>query len=73
MAAMTNLEEALRQTDFSKYTDLKQRLAGKLFSKEASRKVLPFSRITDEDAAYVNAAQGIPDAVLEDLLRKPEA
>ena len=60
---MKNLEQMLYNTDFSRNTDLKARLAGKLFagSPSQSDKVVsfPFSRLSDEDADLVNAAQGI--------------
>jgi len=57
---MDAFEHTLYQTDFSKYTDLKSRLAGRLFGekKEASR--FTFSHVSDEEAEYVNAAQGLP-------------
>ena len=56
---MENFEKAFYNTDFSKNTDLKARLAEKLFSSRKSSKVISFTRISDEDAAFVNAAQGI--------------
>ena len=62
---MTNLEEALSSTDFSRNTDLKTRLAEKLFGRQTSSKVVsfPFSRISDDDAELVNAAQGLIDGM----------
>ena len=64
---MTNLEKALSKTDFSRNTDLKARLAGKLFGQQSSStsKVIafPFSRISDDEAELVNAAQGLVDGM----------
>ena len=58
---MRDFEQTMKDTDFSKYTDLKSRLAKRLFSGNTSKKVVsfPFASISDEDAAFVNAAQGI--------------
>ena len=53
---MDNFEKAFYNTDFSKHTDLKARLADKLFGSKKSSKVISFTRIADEDAAFVNAA-----------------
>ncbi len=59
---MDAFERALYQTDFSKYTDLKSRLAARLFGQKNEEKTtrFGFSQISDEDAEYVNAAQGLP-------------
>ena len=60
---MKDLERTLYSTDFSKHTDLKGRLAAKLFGTSTAQttKVVsfPFQMISDEDAELVNAAQGI--------------
>ena len=58
---MKDLETMFSQTDFSKYTDLKSRLSERLFGAKVSEKtiVFPFSRISDEEAEFVNAAQGL--------------
>lgn len=66
---MDNFEKAFYNTDFSKHTDLKARLADKLFGSKKSSKVVSFTRIADEDAAFVNAAQGIYTEN-NDLLKK---
>ena len=57
---MVDIEKVIRMVDFSRYTDLKVRLAERLFSKKGMTGAVPaFSiRITDEEAAYVSAAQG---------------
>ena len=64
---MTNLEKALSKTDFSRNTDLKARLASRLFGQQtsSSSKVIafPFSRISDDEAELVNAAQGLVDGM----------
>ena len=59
---MDAFERTLYQTDFSKYTDLKSRLAARLFSQKNEEKTsrFGFSHISDEQAEYVNAAQGLP-------------
>ncbi len=59
---MNNLEKTLYDTDFSKYTDLKERLAKKLFSGTAEKsKVVqfPFAKLSDDQIELVNAAQGL--------------
>ena len=58
---MSRLEKILQQTEFSQDTDLKARLAKRLFSAGTSSKVVQgaFTRISDEDAELVAAAQGI--------------
>ena len=53
------LEEKLRSVDFSKHTDLKARLAQRLFSSTVSAKVSQFEMLSDEAAELVNAEQGI--------------
>ena len=60
---MRDLETMFRQTDYSQYTDLKERLASRLFGKKTSSKVIsfPFQRISDEEAELVAAARGITD------------
>ena len=60
---MKNLEQALMQTDFSKYTDLKSRLAGKLFAQKHSQTVSSFGlhKLSNEEVELVNAAQGLSD------------
>ena len=70
---MKKLEQALYETDFSKYTDLKDRLAGQLFSRSASKSkvvAFPFARLSDEQAELVNAAQGISPE--DPFHKKPE-
>ena len=58
---MDRMEEKLSRADFSKYTDLKERLAVKLFSSSAfsSKKVTAFTRLSDDQVELVNAAQGV--------------
>lgn len=63
---MRKLEQILQQTDFSRDTDLKERLAKRLFSSKVVQG--PFTRISDEDAELVTAAQGI----YVDKQNKPE-
>ena len=55
------MEEKLSKADFSKYTDLKARLASSLFSSSASSsgKVTAFTRLSDDQVELVNAAQGV--------------
>ncbi len=69
---MKDLERTLYETDFSKYTDLKSRLAKKLFSQKDNDKIvqLPFARLSDDDVAYVYAAQGVHGD--EFMQKKPE-
>ena len=57
---MVDLEEMFRNVDFSRYTDLKPRLGERLFSKKGMTGAVPaFSfQLTDDQASYVNAAQG---------------
>ena len=57
---MKNIEKLLYSTDFSRDTDLKERLAKKLFSARSSGKVVafPFRKLSDDDLELVNAAQG---------------
>ena len=57
----SKLEDLLNQADFSKYSDLKGRLAGRLFNEKQSGKTIPFpfAALSDDDMIYVNAAQGI--------------
>jgi hypothetical protein len=60
---MKDLEQTLYDTDFSKDTDLKSRLAARLFGSASSSKVRPISyrQLSDEETELVNAAQGIWD------------
>ena len=58
---MKDLERMFGEVDFSKHTDLKARLADRLFGHNVSSKTVPFRRLSDEDAAFVNAAQGLYD------------
>ena len=59
---MDAFERTLYETDFSQYTDLKTRLAAKLFGskKEERTTRFTFNHITDDEAEFVNAAQGLP-------------
>lgn len=61
---MKDLEKLLYETDFSKHTDLKARLAKKLFQTETSKKVVsfPFASLSDDDAEMVSAARGATNA-----------
>ena len=58
---MKDLEKLLYETDFSKHTDLKSKLAKKLFQSETSSKVVsfPFAALSDDDAEMVSAARGL--------------
>ena len=58
---MKDVEKLFNKADFSKYTDLKDRLSQKLFSSDASKKVARFSyeNLSDDDLEFVNAAQGL--------------
>lgn len=58
---MKDIEKMFSNTDFSKHTDLKERLAKQLFQSASSSKVtsFPFQSLSDEDMDLVNAAQGI--------------
>lgn len=58
---MKDIEKMFSNTDFSKHTDLKERLAKQLFQPTPSDKVvsLPFQSLSDDDLDFVNAAQGI--------------
>jgi hypothetical protein len=58
---MKDLEQTLYDTDFSKDTDLKSRLAARLFGSASSSKVssIAYRQLTDEETELVNAAQGI--------------
>ncbi len=58
---MSHIEEKFYNTDFSKHTDLKERLAARLFQSSSSEKVTPFSfrELSEDDLTMVNAAQGI--------------
>ena len=57
---MKDIEKMFSNTDFSKHTDLKERLAKQLFQSAPSDKVtsFPFQRISDDDLDLINAAQG---------------
>ena len=59
---MNKLEFLLHRADFSQYTDLQSRLADQLFSEKQFRKTIPFpfKALSDEESAFVNAAQGLP-------------
>ena len=58
---MEDFEEKLRGSDFSRYTDLKPRLAKRLFgSSDTSGKVSSsYISVSDDEAEYVTAAAGI--------------
>ena len=58
---MKDLEKLFYETDFSKHTDLKSKLADKLFGAQTSNKVVsfPFAAISDDDAEMVSAARGM--------------
>ena len=62
------LEQVLYGTDFSKYTDLKERLAEKLFAKKTFRKSTAryFTRLSDDDLEFVNAAQGLQNPLFNE-------
>ena len=64
---MNKLESLLYQTDFSKNTDLKSRLAGQLFNEKKSDKIVsfPFRALSDDDMTLVNAAQGLPSKAID--------
>ena len=55
---MNKMEEKLYKADFSKNTDLKERLASRLFSSAAKSTTSSFVQLNDEDLEFVNAAQG---------------
>ena len=55
---MSKMEEKLYKADFSKNTDLKARLASKLFSSGTKNSTSSFVQLSDEDLEFVNAAQG---------------
>lgn len=59
---MNKLEYLLNQADFSQYSDLKSRLSDQLFKEKTSSKTVafPFTALSDDDVALLNAAQGIP-------------
>ena len=58
---MKNIENMFYNTDFSKNTDLKERLRARLFSSAPASKVtsFPFQQLDDADMDLINAAQGI--------------
>lgn len=58
---MKDIETMFHQVDFSKDTDLKERLAKRLFASKSSNKItqFPFQRLSDNEIELVNAAQGI--------------
>ena len=58
---MNKLEFLLHRADFSQYTDLQSRLADQLFAEKTSSKTIPFpfKTLSDEETAFVNAAQGL--------------
>ena len=72
---MKDMEQKFYGTDFSKYTDLKERLAARLFASAAapasgsSSKVaqFPFRALADDEIELVNAAQGIYTPDKKDL------
>ena len=55
---MNKMEEKLFKADFSKQTDLKERLASKLFSSGAKSTTSSFVQLSEDDLEFVNAAQG---------------
>ncbi|MBQ3392962.1 MAG: hypothetical protein IJG52_06115 [Lachnospiraceae bacterium] len=66
---MEDIGKLLRGADFSKETDLKDRLAGQLFEVQHAGKSVPFSRLSGEQLLQVTAAKGIPESMLpNDLL-----
>ena len=76
---MRDVEELLYEADFSKYTDLKERLRRTLFpakstleAGDSNRKILsfPFRKLEDEELDYVNAARG--DWLEDDPHKKKE-
>ncbi len=58
---MKDVEKLFNKADFSKYTDLKDRLSQKLFSSDTSKKSTQFSyeSLSDDDLESLNAAQGL--------------
>ena len=56
---MKDLERTFGEVDFSRHTDLKARLADRLFAHSVSKKTIPFRRLSDDDVEFVNAAQGL--------------
>ena len=62
---MKDLEKMLYQTDFSKNTDLKARLADRLFGSQSasSDKIVsfPFASLSEDEAEMVAAARGLTD------------
>ena len=59
---MNKFEFLFRRADFSKYSDLQSRLGEQLFKEKKSGKTVPFpfTALSDEETAFVNAAQGLP-------------
>ncbi len=59
---MNKFEFLFRRADFSKYSDLQSRLGEQLFNEKKSGKTVPFpfTALSDEETAFVNAAQGLP-------------
>ena len=61
---MKDVEKLFEKADFSKYTDLKDRLSQKLFSSTTSQKITrgSYESLSEDDLEFVNAAQGLyPD------------
>ena len=58
---MRDIEAMFKQVDFSRDTDLKERLRNRLFREKKSDKVVAFKRVSDEDLMYVAAAKGLQD------------
>ena len=59
---MKDLERMLYQTDFSKNTDLKARLADRLFGAQSSSDKIvsfPFASLSENEAEMVTAARGL--------------
>ena len=62
---MKDLEKMLYQTDFSKNTDLKARLADRLFGSQSSSsdKIVsfPFASLSEDEVEMVSAARGLSE------------
>lgn len=65
---MNKLEFLFHRADFSQHTDLQSRLAEQLFAEKKNEKTIPFpfTALSDEEMAFVNAAQGITPKTSED-------
>ena len=58
---MKDIKKMFSQTDFSRYTDLNERLAKQLFSANttSASSSSPFQQLSDNQIELVNAAQGL--------------